>query len=72
MSLRIFPTRWVTCPHTEKTELKLLVLFLDESLSLKNKSCIIEKMLFQPYILLIHIPKIIMEKLYPQALIKQQ
>ena len=30
--------------HTKKVKLKLLVLFLDEILSLKNKSCVIEKM----------------------------
>ena len=44
MPHRIFPTRWVNCPHTKKIKLKLLVLFLDEILSLKNKSCVIEKM----------------------------
>ena len=43
MSHGIFPTGWATCPHTKKINLKLLVLFLDEILSLKNKSCVIEK-----------------------------
>ena len=43
MSHRIFPTILTTCLHTKKTELKLLLLFLDEILSLKNKSCAIEK-----------------------------
>ena len=43
MSHGIFPTGWATCPHTKKIKLKLLVLFLDEVLSLKNKSCVIEK-----------------------------
>ena len=40
----IFPTEWVTCPHANKIKLKILVLFLDEILSLKNKSCVTEKM----------------------------
>ena len=44
MSHRIFPSEWATCPHTKKIKLKLLVVFLDEILSLKNKSCVIEKM----------------------------
>ena len=44
MSHGNFPTRWATCPHTKKIELKLLVIFLDEFLSLKSKSCVIEKM----------------------------
>ena len=44
MSHRIFPIRWVTCPRTKKIKLKLLILFLDEILSLKNKSCVIEKL----------------------------
>ena len=35
------PTRWETCPHTEKIKLKLLVLFVDE---LENKSGVFEKM----------------------------
>ena len=39
-----FPTRWPTCSHTKKIKLKLLVLFPDEILSLKNKSRVIEKM----------------------------
>ena len=30
--------------HTKKIKIKLLVLFLDKILSLKNKSCVIEKM----------------------------
>ena len=37
MSHRIFPTGWAI-------KLKLLVVFLDEILSLKNKSWVIEKM----------------------------
>ena len=41
---RIFTTEWETFPNTKKIKLKLLVLFLDEILSLKNKSCVIEKM----------------------------
>ena len=44
MSHRIFLSGWATCLHTKKIKLKLLVLFLDEILSLKNKSCVIEKM----------------------------
>ena len=44
MSHKIFPTGWVNYSHTKKIKLKLLVLFLDEILSLKNKSCVIEKM----------------------------
>ena len=44
MSHGIFPTGWATCPHTKKIKLKLLVVFLNEILSLKNKSCVIEKM----------------------------
>ena len=44
MSQGIFPTGWVNCSLTKNIKLKLLVLFLDEILSLKNKSCIIEKM----------------------------
>ena len=44
MSHKIFPTGWVNYSHTKKIKLKLLVLFLDEILSLKNKSCIIVKM----------------------------
>ena len=39
----IFPTGCTTCPHTKKIKLKLVVLFLNEILSLKNKSCVIEK-----------------------------
>ena len=41
----IFLTGWVTCPHTKRIKLKLSVVFLDEILSLKNKLCVIEKML---------------------------
>ena len=44
MSHGIFPTGWATCSHRKKIKLKLLVLFLDEILSLKNGSCVIEKM----------------------------
>ena len=44
MSHGIFPTGWATCPHTKRIKLKLLVVFLDEILSLKDKSCVIEKM----------------------------
>ena len=44
MSHKIFPTGWVNYSHTKKIKLKLLVLFLDEILSLKNKSCVIKKM----------------------------
>ena len=44
MSHGIFPTACATCPHTKKIRLKLLVVFLNEILSLKNKPCIIEKM----------------------------
>ena len=40
-----FLTRWANCSHTKKIKLKLWVLFLDEiDESLKNKSCVIEKM----------------------------
>ena len=44
MTYILFPTGWATCSHTKKIKLKLLVLFLDEILSLKNKSYVIEKM----------------------------
>ena len=44
MSRGIFPTGWATCSHTQKIKLKLLVVFLNQILSLKNKSCAIEKM----------------------------
>ena len=44
MSHRIFPTGLATCLHTKKIELKLLLLFLDEILCLKSKSCAIDKM----------------------------
>ena len=44
MSHGISLTGWVTCTHRKKIKLKLLVLFLDEILSLKNKSCVIKKM----------------------------
>ena len=44
MSRGIFTTGWATCSHTKKIKLKHFVLFLDEILSLKNKSCVIEKM----------------------------
>ena len=44
MSHGIFPAGWASWPHIRKIKLKLLVLFLDEFLSLKNKSCVIEKM----------------------------
>ena len=44
MSYGIFPTGWATCPHIKKFKLKRLVVFLNEILSLKNKSCVIEKM----------------------------
>ena len=44
MSHGIFSNGWVTCPYTKKIRLKLLVAFLNEILSLKNKSCVIEKM----------------------------
>ena len=43
MCHRIFPTGWVNCPLIKNIKLKLLVVFLDEILSLKYKSCIIEK-----------------------------
>ena len=56
----ISPTRWETCPHKKKIKLKLLLLFLDEILSLENKYCVIEKCLSLPYILLIHISTTIM------------
>ena len=44
MSHGIFLTGWATCSHTKKIKLELLVLFQDEILSLKNKSCVAEKM----------------------------
>ena len=44
MSDVIFPTGWAACSHTKKIKLKPLVLFLDEILTLKNKSCVIEIM----------------------------
>ena len=47
-------------PSYKKIKLKILVLFRDEILSFKNMSCIIEKIMSQPYILLIHISTIIM------------
>ena len=37
------PAVWVTCPHTKKVKLKLVVVFLDGILSLKNRSCLIQK-----------------------------
>ena len=40
----IFLSGWATCPHTKNIKLKLLVLFLEEILSLKNKSYVTEKM----------------------------
>ena len=40
--LQGFPKWWVTCPHTKRIKLKLSVLFPDEILSLKSKSCIIQ------------------------------
>ena len=43
MSHGIFLAGWATCLHTKKIKVKFLVEFLDEILSLKNKSCIIEK-----------------------------
>ena len=48
MSHGIFLTGWDTCSHREKIKLKLLVLFQDEILSLKNKSCVVEKMPVTP------------------------
>ena len=44
MSYGNSPIEWTNCSHTKNIKLKLLVLFLDEILSLKNKSCVIEKM----------------------------
>ena len=44
MSQGVFLTGLTTCSNIKKIRLKLLVLFLDEVLSLKNKSCIIEEM----------------------------
>ena len=44
MSHGIFPAGWATWPHIKKIKLKLLVVFLGEFLSLKNNSCVIEKM----------------------------
>ena len=48
MSHGIFPTGLASCLHTKKIKVKLLVVFLDEILNLKNKSCIIEKMSVPP------------------------
>ena len=44
MSRGIFPTGWASCSYTKKIKLKLLVVFLNEILSLKKTSCAIEKM----------------------------
>ena len=44
MSHGIFPVGWATWPHIKKIRLKLLAVLLDEFLSSKNKSCVIEKM----------------------------
>ena len=41
---RNFPHWMGNCSHTKKIKLELLVLFQDEILSLKNKSCVVEKM----------------------------
>ena len=44
MSYGIFPAGWATWPHIKKIRLKLLAVLLDQFLSLKNKSRVIEKM----------------------------